>query len=377
MKKLFLALLAAGLVATLGAPAQAAPAKRKVSVSVTDRSITVGEAIRVFGRVSPATSGKVLVQRRQGTGWQTRVKVSVSAGRFSWITKPRSTTRYRVVVPRSGRHAASASRTVTVRVTEPRARDLTNAKLRNARVPSLCGHPAGRLRNGTLPGIAPGRGEVTYVKAAFGEIDARAGRDAAAVVRCNKGGVGWPDQVVVYTADAQGRPVVRGRFDSASVVRFGRETVRNITLTGRTARVNIHAGESYECMACGTVSAWADLRLVRGKVAVRLAGRYGAREALAAFLAAASRGDRAAALRLSERSEHYEHPADVAIREAREGGALTPARVYGPAPLAACDQSFSTGGTRDCRASNAAHDFALVLRNRGWRDWRVTWMIRD
>ncbi len=64
---------------------------------------------------------------------------------------------------------------------------LNEAELRSAPVPSLCDHPAGRLRDGSLPGIPPGRGEVTLGKSAFGDLDGDGVDEAAVVLSCSGG----------------------------------------------------------------------------------------------------------------------------------------------------------------------------------------------
>ncbi len=382
MRRLLVALLALIAVMALASPAEAAK-KRKVTISVSDRSITVAEAIRVSGKVTPAAKGaKVTIRKRIGGGkWKTVKKVALSVkGTYAFVDRPSrpKSVAYRVQMPKRGGYAGSTSRSLRVKVTKPKARDLTTAELKNAGVPSLCDHPAGRLVGGSLPGIASGQGEVTFVRAVFGELNSTGGRDAAVVIRCNQGGVGWPDHVLLYAADRRGRPVYRGQFDTSSVVGFGRESVRGISLVARRVTVRIAAGERWECMACGTVAVTAQLSLTRSRLTVNSTSRYGAREALNAFLAAANRGDLAAARRLSKQQEYYRNPGDVAVQEVRESGRLSAWNVYGPAPYAPCDTSFSTSPARDCAARNAGHDYSLTLvYGGGWRDWKVTWMIWD
>lgn len=78
------------------------------------------------------------------------------------------------------------------------------AQVRNAYIPGLCGHPAGSLvagqRNfgyGDRPGLPPGgpRGEDRIGQISLHRYGTA---DAAAVIRCNAGGVSWPDTVVFF-----------------------------------------------------------------------------------------------------------------------------------------------------------------------------------
>lgn len=372
MQKMFAVLIGLFLVAALTTPAEAAPARRAVKLSASDRSITVGEAIRLSGTVKPGAGSTAVVQRKVKGRWRTQARVAVRAGRYAHVVSPSTpkTHVYRVLVPRKGSYAKSVSRVVRVKVTRPKKRDLVTSEMRNARVPSLCGHPAGRLRNGSLPGIAQGQGEVTFVRAVFGELDGRRGRDAAVVMRCNAGGVGWPDQVLLYTANAKGKPTYRGTFDTFSVVKFGRESVRSIQLVARRVTVDAYAGEQWECMACGTVAVRATLKVSKGRLKVVSTSRYGAEEALRAFLAAANRGDVAAAKRMSIPTDGI-HPAEKAIAAVRDGGALSPLPTYAGVGVTACEQLPLGGPAFTCEVENSKDHVTVMMSHKGWREWEV------
>ncbi|WP_086665811.1 hypothetical protein [Lentzea kentuckyensis] len=96
------------------------------------------------------------------------------------------------------------------------APDLSGVEsLKSARVPSLCGHPEGVLRDGKLPGIPESQGFVSLAAAsapkqakdliASGDVTGDGKPETAAVFHCSQGGVAWPDNVVVYD---DGRNVV-------------------------------------------------------------------------------------------------------------------------------------------------------------------------
>lgn len=84
----------------------------------------------------------------------------------------------------------------------------TAASLLSAPVPAACTHPAGKLKNGELPGIPQGEGSMGLAWDAFntslekflalGDLDGKGGADAAATLSCNAGGVPWPELVAFY-----------------------------------------------------------------------------------------------------------------------------------------------------------------------------------
>ena len=95
-------------------------------------------------------------------------------------------------------------------VPTPGSRAITFDYLQRAPVPALCEHDPGQLRSGQLPpqqghpgnvGIALNYNTAAY-KVAFGDLTGGAG-DAAMVVHCNAGGVGWPETVQLYAGGPQ------------------------------------------------------------------------------------------------------------------------------------------------------------------------------
>ncbi|SDH49996.1 hypothetical protein SAMN05216553_1256 [Lentzea fradiae] len=93
--------------------------------------------------------------------------------------------------------------------------------LRSAPVPELCGHEAGTLQDGKLPGIPEHDGFVQLATSQNGAGDLVASADVtgdgkaetAAVFQCSQGGVAWPENVVVY----DDRTAVLGKVDLGSL----------------------------------------------------------------------------------------------------------------------------------------------------------------
>ncbi|WP_019874660.1 hypothetical protein [Sporichthya polymorpha] len=101
-------------------------------------------------------------------------------------------------------------------------------ELESLAVPSVCGHPAGTLVGGRLPGIAPGNGEVALASTldpnrfndftSFGDLTGDGVADTVAVLKCSTAAGPGADVVVAYDsgarllgsinlADVTGRPV--------------------------------------------------------------------------------------------------------------------------------------------------------------------------
>lgn len=147
---------------------------------------------------------------------------------------------------------------------------VTFEDLRSAPVPALCEHDPGRLRGGELPpqeghpgdvGIALNYNTGAY-KVAFGDL-AGGGGDAAMVIHCNAGGVGWPEAVQLYTAGPQlstTGPRRLGGIDLGDLTHGGREIVTDLWISDRIAHVTWMTTGPNDGMCCGTVKMMADLR---------------------------------------------------------------------------------------------------------------------
>ena len=92
---------------------------------------------------------------------------------------------------------------------------LTEAVLRSAMVPSVCSHPAGTLRDGRLPGIPEGEGEVVLDDVALGDLDGDGVDEAAVVLGCSTGN-SVATEVLVYESGPRllGRVPVEEGLDS-------------------------------------------------------------------------------------------------------------------------------------------------------------------
>jgi hypothetical protein len=142
--------------------------------------------------------------------------------------------------------------------------------LQRAPVPAVCEHDPGELRNGQLPPQEGHRGNVGIAlnydtgayKVAFGDLTGGGG-DAAMVIHCNAGGVGWPESVQLYTAgpklDIAG-PTRLGGIDLGDLTHGGREIVTDLSISDGVAHVTWMANGPNDGMCCPTVKMMADLR---------------------------------------------------------------------------------------------------------------------
>jgi hypothetical protein len=141
--------------------------------------------------------------------------------------------------------------------------------LQRAPVPALCEHDPGQLRNGQLPpqeghpgnvGIALNYKTGAY-KVAFGDLTGGGG-DAAMVIHCNAGGVGWGEIVELYTAGPQletAGPRRLGGIDLSDLT-HSREVVTDLSISDGVAHVTWMANGPNDGMCCPTVKMMADLR---------------------------------------------------------------------------------------------------------------------
>jgi hypothetical protein len=141
--------------------------------------------------------------------------------------------------------------------------------LQRAPVPALCEHDPGQLRNGQLPPQErhPGNVEIALnyntgaYKVAFGDLTGGGG-DAAMVIHCNAGGVGWGEIVQLYTAGPQletAGPRRLGGIDLSDLT-HSREVVTDLSISDRVAHVTWLANGPNDGECCPTVKMMADLR---------------------------------------------------------------------------------------------------------------------
>ena len=152
----------------------------------------------------------------------------------------------------------------------PGNRAVTFEYLQRAPVPALCEHDPGELRSGQLPpqeghpgnvGIALNYNTAAY-KVAFGDLTGRGG-DAAMVIHCNAGGVGWPETVQLYTAGPQldiAGPTRLGGIDLGDLTHGGSEIVTDLSISDGVAHVTWMANGPNDGACCPTVKMMADMR---------------------------------------------------------------------------------------------------------------------
>jgi len=169
-------------------------------------------------------------------------------------------------VPKSS-PATEMSKTSTA--STPAKGGVTFEYLQRAPVPALCEHDPGQLTGGHLPpqeghpgsvGIALNYDTGAY-KVAFGDLTGGGG-DAAMVIHCNAGGVGWPESVQLYTPGPQFRtvgPRLLGGIDLGDLT-HSREIVTELSISDRVAHVTWLANGPNDGACCPTVKMMADLR---------------------------------------------------------------------------------------------------------------------
>jgi pimeloyl-ACP methyl ester carboxylesterase len=115
-----------------------------------------------------------------------------------------------------------------------REEPLSEKGLYNAPVPRLCEHPAGTLKDGTLPGIPANDGYVQLLARVegpanhliLGDLTGDGTTDAAAVFRCSQGGVNWPAVLVLYGPG----PKILGSVDLGDLTPAEHAEVQSMTL---------------------------------------------------------------------------------------------------------------------------------------------------
>ena len=173
-------------------------------------------------------------------------------------------------VPKSSSATEMSKTSTATTVPKPGAGAVTFEYLQRAPVPALCEHDPGQLSGGQLPpqeghpgsvGIALNYDTGAY-KVAFGDLTGGGG-DAAMVIHCNAGGVGWPESVQLYTPGPQFRtvgPRLLGGIDLGDLTHGGREIVTELSISDRVAHVTWLANGPNDGACCPTVKMMADLR---------------------------------------------------------------------------------------------------------------------
>jgi hypothetical protein len=173
-------------------------------------------------------------------------------------------------LPKADPATSTTPATSATPVPTPGRGAVTFEYLQRAPVPALCEHDPGQLRNMQLPPQEGHRGNVGIAlnyntgayKVAFGDLTGGGG-DAAMVIHCNAGGVGWPETVELYTPgpklDIAG-PTRLGGIDLGDLTHGGREIVTDLSISDGVAHVTWMANGPNDGMCCPTVKMMADLR---------------------------------------------------------------------------------------------------------------------
>jgi len=162
--------------------------------------------------------------------------------------------------------------TPTARPVASDRRRITEADLLAAPVPSLCGHPAGTLVDGRLPGIPPGEGVVWIFvdesgripagRVAYGDLGPDVGNGAAVAVYCDRGGASWPEAVVLYGPG----PTYLGHVVLSDLTP-GRQSVVSLAVADGVVRVGfVNSWAADEVGRRGRVDGTVALTLVGGEV---------------------------------------------------------------------------------------------------------------
>lgn len=173
---------------------------------------------------------------------------------------------------------------------------VVEADLLNAFVPSLCEHPQGNLVEGELPGIPEQDGVVVIEteggrippnRVAFGDLRGAGPLDAAVAVFCNRGGVSWPEYVLLYGPG----PTHLGGVWLADLA-DGRQSVRSVTIADGLVHVEfVNTYGPGEGGCCGSVDGIFDLRVVDGSTRVENLAFFDGRSAAKRFLDAGIQRD--------------------------------------------------------------------------------------
>jgi hypothetical protein len=115
------------------------------------------------------------------------------------------------------------------------------SELESLAVPSVCGHPAGTLVGGRLPGLAPGDGEVALASTldpsrfddytVFGDLTGDGVADTVAVLKCSSAQGQGADVVVAYDSGAR----LLGSINLADVTQRPINTIYKVSVSGGRA----------------------------------------------------------------------------------------------------------------------------------------------
>ncbi len=243
---------------------------------------------------------------------------------------------------------------------------------KSARVPSLCGFPAGRLVNGSLP-IPGDEGAVTLHKSskarASGVLRRQRGTSHVLTLRCGRGYHYEQQHVLVYSRS--GRVVKRfplsRYFAGGEVLDVRRTSIKKKKLTIEVTHVEQEGDAYFREIAAGMVKvAWkrSGLKVVRKRV-------FTERPAARAFVAAIVDGDRRRALRHAS-----PHVVDQALQLRQPGQVMEYRGCIGPYS-AGWPTHVSTDYGRMCTLvtydpeSGHGSGYGLFMGKSSWRTFKV------
>lgn len=126
---------------------------------------------------------------------------------------------------------------------------LTEQALEAIEVPPLCGHPSGRLVDGTMPGIAEGYGWVSLDSSTIVDLDDDGTDEAVVGLSCSAGGNDAHASAHLYGADLRhlGQVDVEGPHDVPTVA-DGRVIVTGVTGDSDDARCcpSVHLAQAFD-----------------------------------------------------------------------------------------------------------------------------------
>lgn len=165
-----------------------------------------------------------------------------------------------VCICMSGCAANTGNTTATETASSPKLEIATSGAL-SGEVPIACEHHAGKLQNGVLPNVEQDQGHVSMTSDSIesAKADGTTGRlvigtdrryAVAATITCDRGGVDWPDLVVVWNERFQ----IAGYVDLRSADNSKRGHVTALELDGSSLLIKWVGGADVDPGCCGMTS---------------------------------------------------------------------------------------------------------------------------
>jgi hypothetical protein len=140
---------------------------------------------------------------------------------------------------------------------------LDTSELESLPVPSLCGHPAGNLVGGYLPGIPPDQGEVALASTVdpsrfkdytvFGDLTNDGVPDTVVVLKCTNASGQGADAIAAYDNGA----TLLGSVSLDAVTGRPRDEVYQVSVSKETGRIDWRTTRDTDSPCCPTVDATA------------------------------------------------------------------------------------------------------------------------